>query len=74
MIVFVLLGSVPTILLICLAGLLWLTWVELRTRPMEPIVKLWWGLLVALTHVPGYVALRVWLAVRDRRAVARRPA
>jgi hypothetical protein len=74
MILFVVLGTVPTILLVCLIGLLWLTWVELRARPMEPLVKLWWGLLVLLTHVPGYVVLRVWLALTSRRAAARRPA
>jgi hypothetical protein len=73
MIFFVVLGHVPTILLVCLAGLLWLTWIELRERDMEPTVKLWWGLLVLLTHVPGYLALRVWLAVKGRGA-ARRPA
>ncbi len=73
MIVFVVLGHVPVVLLICLAGLLWLTWVELRRENLEPIVKLWWGLLVLLTHVLGYVVLRVWLAVR-RRSTERRPA
>ena len=32
------------------------------------MVKLWWGLLVLLTHVLGYVALRIWLAVTGRHA------
>jgi hypothetical protein len=73
MILFVLLGHVPTVLLVCLAGLLWLTWLELRERDMEPTVKLWWYLLVLLTHVPGYLALRIWLAVKGRGA-ERRPA
>jgi hypothetical protein len=73
MLFFVVLGHVPTVLLVCLAGLLWLTWIELRERDMEPTVKLWWGLLVLLTHVPGYLALRIWLAVKGRGA-ARRPA
>ena len=74
MIFFVLLGRVPAILLVCLVGLVYLTWVELRGRPLEPTMKLWWGLLVLLTHVPGYLALRVWLAVRGRRGAERRPA
>ncbi len=74
MIVFLILGYTPVILLVCLLGLLYLTWVELRGEQLEPQVKLWWGLLVLLTHVPGYVALRVWIALRRRRDGARRPA
>ena len=73
-ILFVVLGHTPVILLVCLIGLLWLTWVELRNEDLEPLVKLWWGLLVLLTHVIGYLALRVWIAIRRRRAGARRPA
>ncbi|MEA2180371.1 MAG: hypothetical protein QOG77_3668 [Solirubrobacteraceae bacterium] len=74
MILFLVLGQVPVLLAVCLLGLLYLTWVELRGRPMEPMVKLWWVLLVLLTHVAGYIVLRVWLAVTSRRAAARRPA
>ena len=74
MIVFVILGHTPLVLLVCLLGLLYLTWIELRGEDMEPQVKLWWGLLVLLTHVPGYLALRAWLALRRRRDGARRPA
>jgi hypothetical protein len=71
---FVILGHTPLILLVCLLGLLYLTWVELRHEDLEPIVKVWWGLLVLLTHVLGYLALRVWIAIRRRRAAERRPA
>ena len=74
MIVFVILGHTPLILLVCLAGLIYLTWIELRNEELEPQVKLWWALLVFLTHVPGYLALRIWIAVRRRRAGERRPA
>lgn len=74
MVLFVILGHTPLVLLVCLLGLLYLAWVDLRNEPLEPLVKLWWGLLVLLTHVPGYLALRIWLAVRRRRAGARRPA
>ena len=73
-ILFVILGHTPLILLVCLVGLLYLTWVELRGEDLEDQVKLWWGLLVLLTHVPGYLALRIWIALRRRRAGARRPA
>ena len=74
MILFLILGHIPLLLLVTLLGLLYLTWVELRSEDLEPIVKLWWALLVLLTHVPGYLALRIWIAVRRRRDGARRPA
>jgi hypothetical protein len=74
MVLFLIIGSVPVILALCLVGLVYLTWVELRHEELEPLVKLWWGLLVLLTHVPGYLALRIWLAVRRRRGAERRPA
>ena len=74
MVLFFLIGSVPVILALCLVGLVYLTWVELRHEDLEPLVKLWWGLLVLLTHVPGYLALRIWLVFRRRRDGAHRPA
>jgi hypothetical protein len=74
MVLFLILGYIPLLLLLTLVGLLYLTWVELRNEDAEPMVKLWWGLLVLLTHVPGYLALRIWIAVRRRRDGARRPA
>jgi small-conductance mechanosensitive channel len=73
-IVFVILGHVPLVLLVCLFGLLYLAWLDLRGEDLQPQVALWWYLLVLLTHVAGYAALRVWLLVRHRRAGARRPA
>ena len=74
MLVFVILGHAPLALLVCLLGLLYLAWVELRHEDLDPQVKLWWGLLVLLAHVPGYAALRIWIALKRRRAGARRPA
>ena len=74
LLVFVILGHTPLILLVCLFALLYLTWIELRDEELEPLVKLWWGLLVFITHVFGYLALRIWLALRRRRDDARRPA
>jgi hypothetical protein len=74
MVLFVILGHTPLILLVCLVALLYLTWVELRSEDLQPQVKLWWGLLVLLTHVAGYLALRVWIAFRRRRDGERRPA
>ena len=74
MLLFLLVGEMPWILVLSLAGLLYLTWLDLRDEPVEPIVKLWWGSLVLLTNVLGYAALRVWLAVRRRRGAAHRSA
>ncbi len=75
MLPFVLTGRAPLILVACLVVLLYLTWYELRDEhDVQPLVKLWWGLLVLLFNVLGYAALRVWLAVRRRRGGAHRPA
>ena len=74
MIVFLILGYTPVILLVCLIGVVYLAWVELRREDLDQQVKLWWVLLVLLTHVPGYIALRIWLVLRRRRDGAHRPA
>jgi hypothetical protein len=74
MVLFLILGYIPLLLLVTLLGVLYLTWIELRGEDLDPQVKLWWGLLVMLTHVPGYLALRIWIAVRRRRDGAHRPA
>ena len=75
MLPFVLTGRVPLILLACLVGMLYLTWLDLRQEPdVSPLVKVWWGLLVLLLNVVGYGLLRLWLALRRRRADERRPA
>ena len=48
---------VPDILWLCLLGLVYLAWIEVRREPdLLPQAKLWWCLLVFLTNVPGYVA------------------
>ena len=74
MLLFLLIGQLPWILLLSLAGLLYLTWIDLREEPVEPMVKLWWGSLVLLTNLVGYAALRIWLALRRRRGAAHRSA
>lgn len=74
MLLFVIIGHAPWILVVSLVGLLYITWLDLREEPVEPIVKLWWGSLVLLTNVVGYAALRIWLAVRRRRGAVRRSA
>jgi hypothetical protein len=68
MLPFLLLDTVPDILWLSLAGLVYLAWIEVRKEPdLLPQVKLWWCLLVFLVNIPGYVALRIWVAVRRRR-------
>jgi hypothetical protein len=68
MLLFLLFDSVPDILWLSLAGLVYLAWLEVRREPDLPAqVKLWWCLLVFLTNIPGYVALRIWVTVRRRR-------
>jgi hypothetical protein len=67
-IVFVLFQSIPWILLLTLAGALYLTWVDVKDEPgLEFNVKVWWFLLVLLFHVPGYLVFRAWIAVRRHR-------
>ena len=64
---FVIFQSVPTILLLTLAGALYLVWVDVKDEPdLEFQIKIWWFLLVLLLHVVGYLIFRVWLGVRRR--------
>jgi EamA domain-containing membrane protein RarD len=68
MLPFLLFDNVPDILWLSLVGLVYLAWIEVRGEPdLIPQAKLWWCLLVFLTNVLGYVALRIWVAVRRRR-------
>jgi hypothetical protein len=68
MLLFLLFDTVPDILWLSLVGLVYLGWIEVRREPdLTPQVKLWWCLLVFLANIPGYVALRIWLALRRRR-------
>ena len=68
MLPFFLIDTVPDILWLSLVGLVYLAWIEVRREPdLLPQAKLWWCLLVFLTNLPGYVALRVWVALRRRR-------
>ena len=68
MLPFFLFDTVPDILWLSLAGLVYLAWIEVRHEPdVLPQVKLWWCLLVFFLNVPGYVALRILVALRRRR-------
>jgi hypothetical protein len=68
MLPFFLFDTVPDVLWLSLLGLVYLAWIEVRREPdLLAQVKLWWCLLVFLLNLPGYVALRIWVAVRRRR-------
>ena len=68
MLPFFLFDNVPDILWLSLVGLVYLAWIEVRREPdLLPQTKLWWCLLVFLLNLPGYVALRIWVALRRRR-------
>jgi hypothetical protein len=68
MLPFLLIGNVPDILWLSLLGLVYLSWIEVRHEPdLIPQARLWWCLLVLLVNIPGYVALRIWVALRRRR-------
>ena len=68
MLLFVLTQSAPPIMLLVLAVTLYLTVWDLREEhDLQFTYKVWWFLFVLLTHVPGYLIFRVWLAVRRHR-------
>lgn len=68
MLLFVLTQSTPPIMLLVLAVALYLTVMDLRQEDdLDFTPKVWWFLFVLLTHVPGYLIFRVWIAVRRHR-------
>ena len=66
-ILFVILGHVPTVLLIAQLGMLYLTWLDLREEELEFQVKVWWFLLVLIFNVLGLLAEKLWIFERRRR-------
>ena len=67
MIIFVILQRVPPILALTLAGMLYLTWLELRDDPLSGRAKLWWYLFVGLFNIVGYAVMRAAIATWRRR-------
>ena len=68
MLLFVLTQGVPPIMLLVLAVTLYLVVIDIKDEPdLQFLHKAWWFLFVLLTHVPGYLIFRVWLAVRRHR-------
>ena len=77
MLLFVLLGHVPTVLLLAQLGMLYLTVLDLREEgDLDFQVKVWWFLLVLIFNVIGFLAEKIWIFQRRRRSAEarRRPA
>lgn len=76
MLLFLLTGSVPPIMVLVLLVALYLVWIDVKDEPgLAFLHKAWWFMFVILTHVPGYLIFRVWIAVRrHRRAKEAHPA
>ena len=65
---FLLTGSAPPIMLLVLAVTLYLVVMDVKDEPgLAFLHKAWWFMFVVLTHVPGYLIFRVWIAVRRHR-------
>ena len=68
MMLFVLTGNAPPIMVLVLAVTLYLVVVDIKDEPgLAFLHKAWWFMFVLLTHVPGYLVFRVWIAVRRHR-------
>ena len=68
MILFVLIGHVPTVLLLAQLGMLYLAILDMREEDdLDFQVKVWWVLLVLLFNVLGLIAEKVWVTARRRR-------
>lgn len=65
--VMLLFGAERSVVLWVTLGLaLVLTVWEVWEQEFSRRLSLWWVLLVLLTHVPGYLGLRAWVAYRAR--------
>jgi hypothetical protein len=65
---FLLTGSVPPIMVLVLMVALYLVVIDVKNEPgLQFLHKAWWFMLVVLTHVPGYLVFRGWIAVRRHR-------
>lgn len=64
MLVLLLLGFAPPLMLLTLVLALYLTVIELREMRPHYLWWSWWLLLVFMTHFVGYIALRIYAAVR----------
>ena len=56
------------VLFVLLIAALGLTVWEARQQKLDRRMTLWWASVVGMTHVLGYLALRAWVANRERRS------
>jgi len=56
------------LMLLLLAGLALTAW-EAHEQQMDRKTATWWMLLVLLIHVVGYVAMRIFVAVRSNNQI-----
>jgi hypothetical protein len=65
---FLLTGNAPPIMILVLIVTLYLVVMDIKDEPgLAFLHKAWWFMFVLLTHVPGYLIFRVWIAVRRHR-------
>jgi len=57
----------PVLFLLLLAALGLTGW-EARQQNLDRRLTLWWVSVVGMTHVLGYLAMRAWVASRERRS------
>ena len=55
-------------LFLLLMAALGLTVWEARQQNLDRRLTLWWVSVVGMTHVLGYLAMRAWVASRERRS------
>jgi hypothetical protein len=71
MLLFVLTGGAPTIVVLSLVVMCYLTGYELSKEDDLPfLVKAWWVLLVLILNLVGFGIFWIWLAVRRVRRAA----
>ena len=65
---FLLTENAPPIMILVLLVALYLVVWDLKDEPgLAFLHKAWWFMFVVITHVPGYLIFRVWIAVRRHR-------
>ena len=55
------------VLFVLLLAAIGLTWWEARQQDFDRRLTFWWISVVAMTHVLGYLALRLWVTFRERQ-------
>jgi hypothetical protein len=65
---FLLTENAPPIMILVLLVALYLVVWDIKDEPgLAFLHKAWWFMFVLITHVPGYLIFRVWIAVRRHR-------